>query len=203
MYSVNHTCDGVLAVCIVSITHASGSSHPSFHTFVPHQALLVARLDGKLHGYYAAIFVPLHIAVLALLVTAVVGSPDNPCALHQDIDVSVLMCIVCMCVYLCMCVYVCVPVCMCVYVCVCVCVCILCICVYSGWFGMRKTFVELALDKCPILQEYMNVSYHKEGLPSALHQDDTENVVKLTKLPVPVDSSSPSEYPYEDIFRPD
>ena len=113
-------------------------------------ALLVARLDGKLHGYYAAIFVPLHIAVLALLVTAVVGSPDNP-----------------------------------------------------WWFGMRKTFVELALDKCPILQEYMNVSYHKEGLPSALHQDDTENVVKLTKLPVPVDSSSPSEYPYEDIFRPD
>eukprot|EP00731_Ephydatia_muelleri_P030808 Em0022g322a len=113
-------------------------------------ALLVTRLDGKLEGQYAAIFVPLHIVVLALLVTAVVGSPDNP-----------------------------------------------------WWFGMRKTFVELALDKCPILQEYMNVSYSKEGLTATLHKDDTEDVATLTKLPVPVNSSSPSKYPYEDIFLPD
>ena len=67
---------------------------------------------------------------------------------------------------------------------------------------MRKTFVELALDKCPILQEYMNVAYHKEGLPVALQQDNSEDSVTLTKL-APVKLSSPSEYPYEDIFVPD
>ena len=77
----------------VSIPHACECKHiaaqpvwsPSFWTHFCPQALLVTRLDGKLEGQYAAIFVPLHIVVLALLVTAVVGSPDNPCALHQHV----------------------------------------------------------------------------------------------------------------------
>jgi len=45
-----------------------------------------------------------------------------------------------------------------VCVCMCVCVCVY-ICLYSGWFGLRKEFCPWLLDTCPVLQEYGNISY--------------------------------------------
>lgn len=35
----------------------------------------------------------------------------------------------------------------------------LCVCVFLGWFGMRRDFCVFLLDTCPCLREYGNVSY--------------------------------------------
>ena len=42
------------------------------------QALLVSQLDGHLNAPYAAIFVPLHVAILCLFPTTLTRDPANP-----------------------------------------------------------------------------------------------------------------------------
>lgn len=43
------------------------------------QALLASQLDGRIAVPYAAIFVPLHLAIVALMASTITRTPGNPC----------------------------------------------------------------------------------------------------------------------------
>ena len=73
----------------------------------------------------------------------------------------------------------------------------------SGWFGIRKTFTDLILDCCPLLQEYANVSYVKEDeeVLTAVHLEE-DGSRHEPKRPAQ-EAIKPNVYPYEDIYIPD
>ena len=69
----------------------------------------------------------------------------------------------------------------------------------AGWFGIRKNFIDYALDKCPILQEYLNVSYRTEDQEELVPTENGRSTLR-TKVP---ELPAPNMYPYEDIYTPD
>ena len=117
--------------------------------------MLVSRLDGRLSAPYTAIFVPLHLSLLLLLLSTVARQPANP-----------------------------------------------------WWFGVNKTFSELALDVCPLLREYVNISVAPDDDRGSenVAEEGVEVVLKLPQVKKrgAQDCSIPAtQYPLEDIFSPD
>ena len=72
----------------------------------------------------------------------------------------------------------------------------------AGWFGIRKNFIDFALDKCPVLQEYLNVSYRTEDQEELVPSENGRSTLR-TKVPTDVELPAPNVYPYEDIYTPD
>ena len=73
---------------------------------------------------------------------------------------------------------------------------------FPGWFGLRKNFVDFALDCCPLLQEYVNVSYRKGGVSEGMGGVRSKKQRKKLKQLVDLEENS-DVYPYEDIYLPD
>jgi len=73
---------------------------------------------------------------------------------------------------------------------------------FAGWFGIRRNFIDFALDKCPILQEYVNVSYRTED-QEELVPTENDHTTHRIKMPTDVELPAPNLYPYEDIYTPD
>ena len=117
------------------------------------QALLASRLDGGISSPYPAIFIPLFVVFLFLLVSTITRQPANPL-----------------------------------------------------WFGLQKTFSTFALDTCPVLREYANISIISEDGPG--HHGNPEEEQPRSKIKkkhkLVSNQSAPSDdYPHEDIFTPD
>lgn len=72
----------------------------------------------------------------------------------------------------------------------------------TGWFGIRKNFVDFVLDNCPILQEYVNVSYRTEDQEESAAAEGGHSKHRTTPTTV-VRTPDPKLYPYEDIYAPD
>ena len=71
-----------------------------------------------------------------------------------------------------------------------------------GWFGIRRNFVDFVLDKCPVLQEYVNVSYSPEDPEEEAATEDGHSKLRTVPSTV-VWTPGPEIYPYEDIYTPD
>jgi hypothetical protein len=116
-------------------------------------ALLASQLDDRISAPYPAIFVPLFIMFLFLLVSTVSRLPANP-----------------------------------------------------WWFGVHRNFSTFALDVCPILREYANISITSEDNASQNSNPDVEQArskVKKKHKQVSSQCASSEQFPLEDIFTPD
>ena len=153
-------------------THACTHTHTRMHTHTHTntQALLVSRLDGNISGPYSAILVPLHIAMISLLISTLTRHPANPC--EQDPS-NILFTFPYPSLF------------------------------SSGWFGIKKTATDCALDCCPLLQELANVSFTKMRHTED-QEEDTERWHNLTTPPhATVLPISLSEHTLDDIYTPD
>ena len=151
-------------------THACTHTHTRMHTHTHTQALLVSRLDGNISGPYSAILVPLHIAMISLLISTLTRHPANPC--EQDPS-DILFTFPYPSLF------------------------------SSGWFGIKKTATDCALDCCPLLQELANVSFTKMRHTED-QEEDTERWHNLTTPPhATVLPISLSEHTLDDIYTPD
>ncbi len=72
------------------------------------------------------------------------------------------------------------------------------------WFGLQKNFVDVLMEMCPVLKEYLNVSWSKK----------TDEAEKLSEISAKLKSKKPQltatsiameskNYSYEDIMTPD
>ena len=74
------------------------------------------------------------------------------------------------------------------------------------WFGLQKSFVDVLIEVCPVLKEYLNVSWSKKAdeaeMLSEIHLKlkSKSSKQQLTTMTVPTESKS---YFYEDIMTPD
>ena len=83
------------------------------------------------------------------------------------------------------------------------------------WFGIRKVFSDFALDSCPFLQEYANISIRPGGLDEdreLVNNEEVDGLSVESRKPrktkeelalIQEDIVDPSVYPYEDLMVPD
>lgn len=81
------------------------------------------------------------------------------------------------------------------------------------WFGLRKNFVEVLQELCPVLKQYLNVSWTKSGgdegerlseiMAKLKSMSQKPAAAKVAAVSVATTTSESKDYPYQDIMTPD